>query len=171
MTHNGIPLRALIRFLTSAKICLKEPIWSFRLHYQVKFIERVVWAAPGSRSTCMHREGTMPKISVNITTPCLNEPVPNSIVVTGTTNQLLDTPGLIANSSVSVQFGEGGPIIAAQPVGEDLSSWNCHGVVPGVKGTQVKLTATARGRFIPIGSYPATARNVTASSAVLVTLA
>src|SRR6266702_4294977 len=112
----------------------------------------------------------MPGISVNITPPCFNEPVPNSIVVTGTTDQLLDTPGLIANSSVSVQFGEGGPVVAAKPVGEDLRTWNCSGVAPGVTGAQGKLTATAGGRFIPVGSNTATARNVIASSAIIVTL-
>ncbi|SRR5258708_6013756 len=112
----------------------------------------------------------MPSISVNITTPCFNEPVANNIVAAGTTNELLDTPGAITISSVSVQFGEGGPVVAASPGSEDLSTWNCSGVAPGTSGTQAKLTATARGRFLPQGSHPATARNVTASNAVFVTL-
>jgi len=112
----------------------------------------------------------MPSISVNITTPSFNEPVANNIVATGTTNERLDAPGVITISSVSVQFGDGGPVVAASPAGEDLSTWNCSGVAPGTPGAQVKLTATARGRFIPQGSHPATARNVTASTAVFVTL-
>jgi hypothetical protein len=113
----------------------------------------------------------VPSISVSIATPCSNEPVTNRIVVSGTTDELVDTPGVITIGSVSVQFGDGGPVVPASPAGEDLSLWNCAGVVPGTPGAQVKLTATARGRFLPQGSHPATARNVTASSAIVVTLA
>jgi len=112
----------------------------------------------------------MPSISVNIATPSSNEPVPNHIVVTGTTDELLDVPGAITIGSVSVQFGEDGPVVAASPAGEDLSTWNCAGIVPGAEGNQIKIVATARGRFLPLGSHPDTARNVTASTAVLVTL-
>jgi hypothetical protein len=112
----------------------------------------------------------MPSISVNIATPCSEAPVTNRIVVTGTTDELLDTPGVITIGSVSVQFGEGGPVVAASAVGENLSTWNCSAAVPGASGSQVKLTATARGRFLPLGSHPATARNVTATTAVVVTL-
>jgi len=113
----------------------------------------------------------VPSISVSIATPCSNEPVPKRIVVSGTTDELVDTPGVITIGSVSVQFGEDGPVVAARAACENLSTWNCAGVVPGRPGAQVKLTATARGRFLPQGSHPATARNVTASSAIVVTLA
>ena len=95
----------------------------------------------------------MPSISINIATPHANEEVGRNILVTGTTDAQIDSPGVIDIQSVKVQFGESSPVKSAGS-DDDWLNWSCSGIAPGMRGAPVRITAIAKGRFTPIGPKP-----------------
>ena len=114
----------------------------------------------------------MPSISINIATPHANEEVGRNILVTGTTDAQIDSPGVIDIQSVQVQFGESSPVQSAGSDDDWLNwlNWSCSGIAPGMRGAPVRITAIAKGRFTPIGPNPGPVRPLQASAAVVVKL-
>src|SRR5262249_14324219 len=73
----------------------------------------------------------MSQLFVQVSSPAPGTVVPRSFVVTGSiTVQLTLGHGPVTSKSVSVQFGDGGPVVAATFTSATAWTWTCTGQIP-----------------------------------------
>src|SRR5689334_12888673 len=99
----------------------------------------------------------MSQMFVQIATPGPGAVVPRSFEVTGSISvQLSPRHGPLVSKSVSVQFGDGGPVVAA--TFPTATTWRCTGhpganVAPGAT-INIRVTATGLIRFLVTPTEP-----------------